>query len=392
MTALVWFRNDLRSLDHAALSAAVTAGPCRAVYFLCPTQLDEHGIAPIRRHYLRLALQALAEQLAELGILGMPFSEDVGGFGGGAIDAMIVMEEFGKGLVVEPFVPTVVCAGGFLAQAGTDAQREEHLSAIIDGSRVFAFAYAEPRGRYDYADLETAAKKDGDGYVLNGHKAVVIGAPWASHLVVTARTGGERRDREGVSVFIVDKSADGIVTRDYETVDGRRASEIYFENVSVPADALIGEEGAGLPLIERVTDHAIAAQCAEACGAMKVAHAMTLEYSKQRKQFGVPIGKFQVLQHRMVDMYTAYETSVSLTYLATLKLDAGEAERKRTVSAAKVGVGQAARLIGQEAVQIHGGNGVTDEYAIGHYFKRLTIFESEFGSVDHHLKRHVTLS
>ncbi|KZX86716.1 pimeloyl-CoA dehydrogenase small subunit [Erythrobacter sp. HI0037] len=331
-------------------------------------------------------------QLAELGILGMPFSEDVGGFGGGAIDAMIVMEEFGKGLVVEPFVPTVVCAGGFLAQAGTDAQREEHLSAIIDGSRVFAFAYAEPRGRYDYADLETTAKKDGNGYVLNGHKAVVIGAPWSSHLVVTARTGGERRDREGVSVFIVDKSADGIVTRDYETVDGRRASEIYFENVSVPADALIGEEGAGLPLIERVTDHAIAAQCAEACGAMKVAHAMTLEYSKQRKQFGVPIGKFQVLQHRMVDMYTAYETSVSLTYLATLKLDAGEAERKRTVSAAKVGVGQAARLIGQEAVQIHGGNGVTDEYAIGHYFKRLTIFESEFGSVDHHLKRHVTLS
>ncbi|MGE5953417.1 MAG: acyl-CoA dehydrogenase family protein, partial [Qipengyuania vulgaris] len=196
-------------------------------------------------------------QLAELGILGMPFSEEVGGFGGGAVDAMIVMEEFGKGLVVEPFVPTVVCAGGFLKHAGSEAQREEHLSAIIDGSRVFAFAYAEPRGRYNYADLETTAKKDGDGYVLNGHKAVVIGAPWASHLVVTARTGGDRRDREGVSVFIVDKSADGITTRDYETVDGRRASEVYFENVSVPADALIGEEGAALPLIEQVTDEAI---------------------------------------------------------------------------------------------------------------------------------------
>ena len=330
-------------------------------------------------------------QLAELGILGMPFSEEVGGFGGGAIDRMIVMEEFGKGLVVEPFVPTVVCAGGFLKHAGSEAQREENLSAIIDGSRVFAFAYAEPRGRYDYADLETTAKKDGSGYVLNGHKAVVIGAPWASHLVVTARTGGERRDREGVSVFIVDKSADGVTTRDYETVDGRRASEVYFENVSVPADALIGEEGAALPLIEQVTDEAIAAHCAEACGAMKVAHAMTLEYSKQRKQFGVPIGKFQVLQHRMVDMYTAYETSVSLTYLATLKLDAGEKERKRAASAAKVGVGQSARFIGQEAVQIHGGNGVTDEYAIGHYFKRLTIFENEFGNVDHHLKRHVSL-
>ncbi|WP_432201754.1 acyl-CoA dehydrogenase family protein [Erythrobacter sp. W53] len=331
-------------------------------------------------------------QLAELGILGMPFSEEVGGFGGGAVDSMIVMEEFGKGLVVEPFVPTVVCAGGFLKHAGTEAQREEHLSAIIDGSRVFAFAYAEPRGRYNFADLETTAKKDGDGYTLNGHKAVVIGAPWASHLVVTARTGGDRRDKEGVSVFIVDKSANGVVTRDYETVDGRRASEVYFENVSVPADALIGEEGGALPLIELVTDEAIAAQCAEACGAMKVAHGMTVEYSRQRKQFGVPIGSFQVLQHRMVDMYTAYEQSVSLSYLATLKLDASEQERKRTVSAAKVGVGQAARYIGQDAVQIHGGNGVTDEYAIGHYFKRLTVFDSEFGNVDHHMKRHIALS
>ncbi|AOL22625.1 pimeloyl-CoA dehydrogenase, small subunit [Erythrobacter litoralis] len=331
-------------------------------------------------------------QLAELGILGMPFSEEEGGFGGGAVDAMIVMEEFGKGLVVEPFVPTVVCAGGFLKHAGTAAQKEEHIGGIVNGSRVFAFAHAEPRGRYDYADLETTAKKDGEGYVLSGHKAVVIGAPWASHLIVTARTSGERRDRDGVSVFVIAKDTAGVVTRDYETVDGRRASEVYFENAAIPADALIGEEGAALPLIERVTDEAIAASCAEACGAMKVAHAMTLEYSKQRKQFGVPIGKFQVLQHRMVDMYTAYEQSVSLTYLATLRLDAEESERKRAVSAAKVGVGQAARLIGQEAVQIHGGNGVTDEYAIGHYFKRLTIFESEFGDVDHHMKRHVSLA
>ncbi|MDP2130898.1 MAG: acyl-CoA dehydrogenase family protein [Erythrobacter sp.] len=331
-------------------------------------------------------------QLAELGILGMPFSEADGGFGGGAVDSMIIMQEFGKGLVVEPFLPTVVCAGGFLKHAGTPAQKEEHIGGIVAGSRVFAFAYAEPRGRYDYADLETTAKKDGGGYVLNGHKAVVIGAPWASHLIVTARTSGERRDRAGVSVFVVDKSAPGIVARDYETFDGRRASEVYFEKVAIPADALIGEEGAGLPLIELVTDEAIAALCAEACGAMKVAHAMTVEYSRQRKQFGVAIGSFQVLQHRMVDMYTAYEQSVSLTYLATLRLDAPDAERKRAVSAAKVGVGQAARLIGQDAVQIHGGNGVTDEYAIGHYFKRLTIFDSEFGNVDHHMKRHIALA
>ncbi len=331
-------------------------------------------------------------QLAELGILGMPFSEDDGGFGGGAVDAMVIMEEFGKGLVVEPFVPTVVCAGGFLKHAGTAAQKEEHIGGIVAGSTVFAFAYAEPRGRYDYADLATTAKKDGTGYVLNGHKAVVIGAPWASHLIVTARTSGDQRDRGGVSVFVVAKDSSGITTRDYETVDGRRASEVFFENVSVPAEALIGQEGEGLALIELVTDEAIAALCAEACGAMKVAHTMTVEYSRQRKQFGVPIGSFQVLQHRMVDMYTAYEQSVSLTYLATLRLGSDEVERKRAVSAAKVGVGQAARLIGQEAVQIHGGNGVTDEYAIGHYFKRLTIFDAEFGNVDHHLKRHIALA
>ena len=331
-------------------------------------------------------------QLAELGLLGMPFSEEDGGFGGGAIDAMIAMEEFGKGLVVEPFVPTVVCAGGFLRHAGTAEQKAEHIGGIVDGSRIYAFAYAEPQGRYDYADLTTTAKNEGDGYTLNGHKSVVIGAPWATHLIVTARTSGEQRDRDGVSVFVVDKSADGIVTRDYPTVDGRRASEVYFENAAIPADALIGEEGAGLPLIERVTDEAIAAQCAEACGAMKVAHAMTLDYSKQRKQFGVPIGTFQVLQHRMVDMFTEYEQAVSMTYLATLKLDADEAERKRTVSAAKVRVGQAARFVGQEAIQIHGGMGMTDEMAIGHYFKRLTIFDSEFGNVDHHMKRHIALA
>ncbi len=332
-------------------------------------------------------------QLAELGLLGMPFAEADGGFGGGAVDAMIVMEEFGKGLVVEPFVPTVVCAGGFLKHAGTDAQKEEHIGGIVDGSRIFAFAYAEPRGRYDYANLETTAKKDGSGYVLNGHKAVVIGAPWATHLVVTARTSGDDlTNREGVSVFVINKSADGVVTRDYATVDGRRASEVFFENASIPAEALIGEEGNGLPLIELVTDEAIAAQSAEICGAMKVAHTMTVDYSRERKQFGVPIGSFQVLQHRMVDMYTEYEQAVSMTYLATLNLDADERERKLAVSAAKVRIGQAAHHIGQEAIQIHGGNGMTDEYAIGHYFKRLTIFDNEFGNIDHHMKRHIALA
>jgi len=331
-------------------------------------------------------------QLAELGLLGMPFSEEDGGFGGGAIDSMIVMEEFGKGLVIEPYVPTVVCAGGFIKHAGTADQKAEHIGGIVSGERVYAFAYAEPRGRYNLADLETTARKDGAGYVLNGHKAVVVGAPWATHLVVTARTGGDRRDHGGISVFVIDKGASGVVTRDYPTFDGRRASEVYLENVAVPAEALIGEEGDALPLIELVTDEAIAAQCAEAFGAMKVAHAMTVDYSRQRKQFGVPIGSFQVLQHRMVDMYTEYEQSVSMTYLATLKLGEPARERKLAVSAAKVRVGQAARKVGQDAIQIHGGMGMTDELAVGSYFKRLTIFDSEFGNVDHHMKRHVALS
>lgn len=328
-------------------------------------------------------------QFAELGLMAAPFSEDDGGLGGGPIDAMVVMEEFGKGLVVEPFLQTVVIGGGFLKR-GSKAQKEEHLAAIIGGEAVFAFAYAEPKGRYNLADLETTAKKDGAGWKISGHKAVVVGAPWASHLIVTARTGGGRRDAKGVGVFIVPKDAKGVTTRDYPTVDGRRASEVYFDNVAVGADAVIGEDSLGL--VELVTDEAIAALCAEACGAMKVAQAMTVEYSKQRKQFGTPIGKFQVLQHRMVDMFMEAEQSVSMTYMATLKLGEDEVTRKKAASAAKVRIGQGGRFVGQSAIQIHGGMGMTDELAVGHYFKRLTIIDSEFGNVDHHLKRYTDLT
>ncbi|MCZ4299379.1 acyl-CoA dehydrogenase family protein [Henriciella marina] len=332
------------------------------------------------------------QQFAELGLLAAPFSEEDGGLGGGSIDSMVIMEEFGKALVVEPYVPTIVCAGGFLKHAGTPEQKSEHLEAIIGGERVFAFAYAEPRGRYDLNDLETTAKKDGDAYTLNGHKAVVVGAPWASHLIVTARTSGDRRDKDGISVFIVEKDAKGVTTRDYPTVDGRRASEVYFENVSVPAGNLIGEEGKALPLIERIVDEATVAICAEAMGAMGVAHKQTVEYSKQRKQFGIAIGKFQVLQHRMVDMFMEHEQSISMTYMATLKLDEDEVTRKKAVSAAKVRIGQGGRFVGQEAIQIHGGMGMTDELAVGHYFKRLTMIDSEYGNVDYHMRRYSRLS
>ena len=330
-------------------------------------------------------------QFAELGLMMAPFSEEDGGLGGGPIDAMVVMEEFGKGLVVEPYLPSVVCGGGFLKR-GSEAQKTEHLAGIMSGEQIFAFAYAEPRGRYNLADLETTAKKDGAGFSINGHKAVVIGAPWATHFVVTARTSGGRRDAKGVTVFVVAKDAKGVSTRDYPTVDGRRASEVYFENLSVGADAVIGDVDNGLPLVELVTDEAIAALCAEACGAMKVAHEMTVEYSRNRKQFGTAIGKFQVLQHRMVDMFMEHEQSVSMTYMATLKLDEDIATRKKAASAAKVRIGQGGRFVGQQAIQIHGGMGMTDEMAVGHYFKRLTMIDSEFGNVDHHLKRYTALS
>lgn len=327
----------------------------------------------------------------ELGILGAPFSEDLGGLGGGAIDNMIVMEEFGKALVIEPYLGTVVIGGGFLKHSGY-SNAASVIEGIIGGTTTIAFAYAEPQARYTWRDLKTTAKKDGSGYVLNGHKAVVVGAPFATHLVVTARTGGAQRDAGGVSVFLVDKSLPGIVTRDYPTVDGNRASEVYFENVSLPADALIGEEGNGLPLVEKVIDEATVAVGAEAVGVLRKLHEGTLDYAKQRKQFGTAIANFQVLQHRMVDMFIEVEQSVSMTYMATIKVDESAAERAKAVSAMKVRVGRACKFVGQNAIQIHGGMGMTDELAIGHYFKRASLIEGLFGSVDHHLKRYESLS
>lgn len=327
----------------------------------------------------------------ELGILGAPFAEAHGGLGGGPVENMIVMEEVGKSLVVEPYLQTVVIGGGFLKHAD-NAGAGDVIGRIIAGEAIIAFAYAEPQGRYTWTDLKTTARKDGAGYVLNGHKAVVVGAPWATHLIVTARTGGSQRERNGVSVFLVDKAAPGVVTRDYPTVDGRRASEVYFENVAVGADALLGAEGAAMPLVERVMDEAIAATCSEAVGCMRMLHEGTLDYAKQRKQFGVAIASFQVLQHRMVDMFINLEQSVSMTLMATIKLDESDEERMKAVSAAKVQIGRACKFVGQSAIQIHGGMGMTDELSIGHYFKRATMIEGEFGSVDHHLRRYEELS
>ncbi|MCE2986696.1 MAG: acyl-CoA dehydrogenase family protein [Phenylobacterium sp.] len=327
----------------------------------------------------------------ELGILGAAFPEALGGLGGGYTENMVVMEELGKALVVEPYLGTVVIGGGFLKH-GAPASAEEMIGQIIAGKAIFAFAYAEPQGRYNIRDLKTTARKDGAGYVLNGHKAVVVGAPYATHLVVTARTGGGQRDAGGISVFIVPKSAKGVSTRDYPTVDGFRASEVYFENVALGAEARIGGEGEALPLVEKVMDEAIAATCAEACGVLRRLQEGTVEYTKQRKQFGVPISSFQVLQHRMVDMFIQLEQSISMTYMATIRLSDSDAERAKAASAAKVQIGKACKFVGQNAVQLHGGMGVTDEMAIGHYFKRATMIEGLFGSTDHHLARYEALS
>jgi alkylation response protein AidB-like acyl-CoA dehydrogenase len=320
-------------------------------------------------------------QFAEMGLLAAPLPEAFGGLGGGPVESMVVMEEFGRALVVEPFVPTVVIGGGLLAKAG-GALAEEMLPRIASGETILAFAFAENQGRYNLADLTVAAKKQGSAYVLNGQKSVVLGAPWADTLVVTARTGGARREAQGVSAFLVEKGAAGVATRDYAAMSGLRASEVIFENA--PA-RLIGEEGAALPTLEAVTGHAIAAHLAEAVGAIAVLMAATTEYAKTRKQFGQPIGKFQVLQHRMVDMFIAQQQAQSASLMANLKL--GDAAGPRAVSAAKAAVGKYARAVAEGAVQIHGGIGMTDELNVGHYFKRLVLLETLYGSPDHHLRR-----
>jgi pimeloyl-CoA dehydrogenase small subunit len=332
------------------------------------------------------------KQFAELGWLAVPFSEEDGGFGGGPIELMLMMEQIGRGLIVEPYLPSVVLAGGFLKRAGSAAQKEQYLAAIIDGSKMGAFAFAEPQGRFNLADLTTIAKKDGDGYSLSGHKAVVLGGPSADFFVVSARTSGEQRDADGISLFLVDADASGLSRRDYPTVDGLRASEVMLDNVRVGADAVLGDVDKALPLIEEVVDEGTLAVGCEAVGAMEVLYKDTVEYSKQRVQFGQPIGKFQVLQHRMVDMFMEAEQSRSLMYMAAMRLDEGyDQEAKKAVSGFKVQVGKSGRFVGQQAVQLHGGMGMTEELAVGHYFKRLTMIDAMFGNVDHHLKRYGSL-
>ncbi len=328
----------------------------------------------------------------ELGILGAMAPETVGGSGGGPIEMIVIMEELGRALVVEPFLSTSVIAGGLLARSG-GATAEALLARLVAGEIVTAFAFAEPHARYDWRDLKTTARRDGAGWVLNGAKAMAYGAPWATHLVVIARTGGAQRDRDGISVFVVDKAASGIGTRDFATIDGQRASEITLDNVSLPAETLIGAADEAASLLERVIDEATVGLCAEGVGVLRALHERTVDYTKERQQFGKPLGTFQVLRHRMVDMYMQLEQAVSITYLAAVRLDDPDPlQRARAASAAKAQVGQALRFVGQSAIQLHGGMGLTDELAISHYFKRATVIETQFGDTDHHLARFAALS
>jgi len=326
------------------------------------------------------------KQYADLGLLGVPFAEEYGGFGGGPVETMIVMEQIGRVLLLEPYLATVVLGGGFIQHGGSDAQRAELLPRIAAGELCLSFAHAERQARYDLADVATTARRDGGAYVLDGAKTLVLHGDTAEKFVVSARVSGAQTDRNGLALFLIDATAPGVSARGYPTVDGLRAAEVTLSKVRAEATATLGEPGAAFALIERVADRAIAALCAEAVGAMAAMHETTVEYMKTRKQFGVTIGGFQVLQHRAAEMLIAVEQARSMAMLATMMAAEDDArERRQAISAAKVQIGRSGRFVGQQAIQIHGGIGMTMETKVGHYFKRVTVIDTQFGDADHHL-------
>jgi len=326
-------------------------------------------------------------QIAELGWLGVAVPEAYGGLGGNAVDTAVIMEGLGQGLVAEPYFSTAVLGGGFLCHGGSRAQKEALLPALAEGKLKLAFAFAEHQSRFNLADVAVSAKKNGGGYVINGQKCVVFDALAADRLVVSARTAGGAADAKGISLFLVDRKAKGLSVKGYRTVDHRRAADVGFDQVAVGADALIGKADEALPLIELVADHAISALAAEAVGCMQVLCDTTNEYLKTRKQFGRPIGQFQVLQHRMVEMWIALEQARSMNYMLAMKVAEPAPERAKSAAATKTTIGQSGRFVGQQAVQLHGGMGMSDELNVGHYMKRLMTIDLLFGNADYHRKR-----
>ena len=374
-------------------------------------QLQDALAKYIERDYgfeRRRAYQSAAEgfsrevwaQFAEMGLLCLPFAEADGGLGGGAAEMLVVMTAIGDALMVEPYLATVVLAGGAIARAGSSAQKTELLGGIAGGKLIASAAFEEPGARFNLAHVATTARKAGAEYLLSGSKAVVLHGGQADRLVVSARTSGKVADEKGISLFVVDRKARGVSVRDYRTIDGLRAADITFDGVRVPADALLANtenaEGAAFDSIDAVADAGVAALCAEAVGVMESLNRQTLEYIKGRQQFGVPIGSFQVLQHRAVDMFMHAEQCKSMAYLAAIKApvvghSVGEAasikERRRAVSAAKVHIGNSGRVVAQDAIQMHGGMGMTNELAASHYAKRLTMIDFVLGDSAHHLSR-----
>jgi pimeloyl-CoA dehydrogenase small subunit len=331
---------------------------------------------------------ALWSQYAELGLLALPFAEEYGGFGGGPQEVMLVMQAFGRALILEPYLSTVVLAGTALQLAGSDAQKNALLPAIAEGRMKLSFAHGERQARYDLNDVVTTAKRGNGGWVLDGAKSVVPHGEAADKLVVSARTSGDRYDETGLTLFLVDANAAGVAKRGYATRDETRAADIAFSNVQVGDSDVLGEVGGGFGIVQRVAEAGIAATAAEAVGAMEVMHSMTLEYSKTREQFGKPIGSYQVVQHRLADMFMTMEQGRSMTMLATMSMELDDADqRAHDMAMAKVGVGQAARYVAQSAIQMHGGIGMTEEYAVGHYFRRCMAIERLWGDPAYYLQK-----
>jgi alkylation response protein AidB-like acyl-CoA dehydrogenase len=326
---------------------------------------------------------------AELGWLMLPFTEEDGGLGGSMTDLMLVMEEFGKGMVVEPFIATAVMAGGLVALAGNQQQKDDYLPRIMAGELQMAFAYAEPQSRYQLNNVTCRANETQGEFFLSGHKSVVLNGNHADTLIVSARSSGENSDDQGISLFLVDANHPSVKREGYANVDGHQAADIWFDNT--PTLGLLGEQDNALPVINNIIDKATLAICAEAVGAMQIAHERTLEYAKTRKQFGRTIGSFQALQHRMVNMFIEHQQAKSILLMAVLKMDSNNGSDAKALSAAKSRIGQAANLVGREAIQIHGGIGMTDELDVGHIFKRLTTIQYLFGSTDVHTKRFASL-
>lgn len=323
---------------------------------------------------------------AEMGLLGLPFAEADGGLGGSAIETMLVMEAFGRSLVLEPFLATVLLAGGLLRECATAAQRSALIPAIIAGERLLAFAHSETNSRYELNDVDTRARRDGGAWIIDGHKRHVLHGDCADQILVSARLGGEPRDRDGIGLFIIDAHAPGLERRGYVLQDRTRAADFELKGVKVAADAALNDLGTALPAIERVVDRVLAALCAEAVGAMSRAQEITVEYLKVRRQFGVLLGSFQALQHRAVDMLVLTEQARSMAmYAAMMCEEPDAAERSRAMAAAKVQIGKSAKFVGEQAIQLHGGIGMTEECQVGHYYRRLTMIDLLFGDRHFHL-------